>query len=262
MTVQDSLVQANRATSTGGGAVWVSATGELRSSRLLDNTAGATGGGSAVIGSSLLLFGNVLQGNISGQLGGGVYLQGVSQPELRSNLIVKNSAAVQGGGVYAIDGPAVDLWYNTIADNDLSGAGEGVSVAGGSSVVLRGNIVALNRRGVVVSSNSAATLARNDVWNNSQANYAGIAPGATDLSVDPQFVSDALGEYYLSCRRAGRSSDSALLDAGPDMAASVALAALTTCGFNLLDQGLADLGYHYPVFAYSWVPRFYFPYAP
>ena len=102
---------------------------------------------------------------------------------------------------------------------------------------------------------------RNDVWNNSQANYAGIAPGATDLSVDPRFVTDALGDYYLSCRRAGRSSDSSLLDAGPDTAATVGLATLTTCGFNLLDQGQADLGYHYPLFVYAWVPRAFFPYV-
>jgi len=86
------------------------------------------------------------------------------------------------------------------------GIGVGVDVDTSSTVTLTNNIVVSHTIGISGTA-TAATLSYNDVWGNSQADYAGLPPGTTDISVDPLFR-DPLGDDYHLC------AASPLIDAG------------------------------------------------
>jgi len=71
-----------------------------------------------------------------------------------------------------------------------------VHVDGSSVVTLTNNIVVSHTIGISGTVPNA-TLAYNDVWGNSQADYTGISRGTGDLSVDPFFRNQAGNDYRL-----------------------------------------------------------------
>jgi hypothetical protein len=71
--------------------------------------------------------------------------------------------------------------------------------------------------------------------------------GEGNISDDPLFVKGPLGDYYLSCRAAGQAADSPCIDAGSGTAESLGLDQLTTRTDGVLDAGIVDMGYHYPL---------------
>jgi len=98
--------------------------------------------------------------------------------------------------------------YNTVSDN----AGCGIEIEG-LNVLLRGNIISGNDMGIELQGTGSAVLEYNDVWNNT-VDYEGALPGFTDFSIDPIFITNSLGKYFLSQIAAGELVDSPCLDAG------------------------------------------------
>jgi hypothetical protein len=86
------------------------------------------------------------------------------------------------------------------------GIGVGVNVGASSTVTATNNIVVSHTIGIS-GTTTTATLSYNDVWGNSQADYAGLPPGPNDVSVDPLFRHPAGDDYHLC-------AGSPLIDAG------------------------------------------------
>jgi hypothetical protein len=70
--------------------------------------------------------------------------------------------------------------------------------------------------------------------------------GTGNINRNPLFVSGPLGDYYLSQRKAGQTSDSPCVDTGSGTANNLGMTELTTRSDEVFDQGIVDMGYHYP----------------
>jgi hypothetical protein len=70
--------------------------------------------------------------------------------------------------------------------------------------------------------------------------------GVGNILADPCFVSGPEGDYYLSQVAAGQPVDSPCVDAGSDTAVNLGLDSFATRSDQVEDQGIVDMGYHYP----------------
>jgi hypothetical protein len=107
VTILDSTIQNNRATS-GAGIVVVASGSEvaLRGTTIRANTAATSGGGLAVFGSGLSLTNVTVSGNSANANGGGIFVSYTGEVELHNVTITENTADADddevgnGGGLY------------------------------------------------------------------------------------------------------------------------------------------------------------------
>lgn len=93
-----------------------------------------------------------------------------------------------------------------------------------------------------------------DVWNNdgstitiTYSDVYGGWEGEGNIDADPLFVPGPIGSYYLSQTAAGDPEESPCTDAGSDTAQNLGLDTLTTRSDEVVDSGIVDMGYHYPI---------------
>jgi hypothetical protein len=219
----------------GGGIFGESAALAVTRSRLLTNTADY-GGGIAGRDVQLLVGASLFAGNCVSYYGGGVFAAG-SRGALRGNTF-RDNCALLAGGVAAGDMPftvtnnlieansgggllvqAGEVANNTVRNNPANtygDHGQGVLLsapAAPAAIKVTNNIVVSNAYGIATfGSGLTISLAHNDVWGNGVQDYAGLAPGAGDLAVDPRFAPDWPFDYRLD-------RDSPCIDAGRNDAA-------------------------------------------
>lgn len=232
----------NTADGAGGGLVINEDAGSQVVENLFANNTAQTGGGGVVLAkTSARLLGNRIRYNRAGQWGGGLSIENGASSEVNGNLVLGNSAPVNGAGVL-VSAASPKLLNNTILDNGASQGGDGVFLRGGGE--LKYNVIQGNGYGIRAASGyRPSAMARNNVYANRVANYAGIAPDPSDLSTDPLFVSG----FHLSSKAAGQAANSPLIDAGQDTASHASLDHMTTRTDGVPDQGMVDLGFHYPL---------------
>jgi hypothetical protein len=207
---------------------------------------GSWGGGILSIGGSPVIEHCRITSNTSRYQGGGVGASWLSRPTLWNNVIAGNLAEYgNGAGVRLRDAQAT-LVNNTVAGN-TGAIGEGVYVED-TTITLTNNIIVSNTYGLRGGGDLTATIAYNDVWGNTTANYEWL-PDLTgsngNTSLAPLFVSGPGGDYYLSQVAAGQAATSPCVDAGSDSAANLALDNRTTRTDREGDSGTVDMGYHY-----------------
>ena len=78
------------------------------------------------------------------------------------------------------------------------------------------------------------------------SNVEGGFDGEGNLHDDPVFVEGPVGAYYLSHIATGQLVNSPCIDAGSAMASERELDLMTTRVDEVGDDGVLDLGYHYP----------------
>ena len=191
-SIEDNTVEHNQATLHAGGgiAVWA--------------------GGSATIS----------QNWVADNIGGGVDIAG--KASLENNLIVRSSHNAEHptgqGQVRITSSEPVTLTNNTIAGN---GAEFGIEIQATGALSLTNNLVVDHAYGLYSDGAATPWLAHNDVWGNAIADYHGLAPGATDISADPDFVDPNNDDYHLgTCSGAvdaGTNTDAPLVDYDGDM---------------------------------------------
>jgi hypothetical protein len=145
-----------------------------------------------------------------------------------------------------IGGSTFSLANNTVANNVGNGSGDGVYIGGGGVAELINNLILENGYGIRVSGGQVTNLSHNAVTQNQSDNYAGVSPGASDISDNPVLVNGLFGKYYLQHVAAGQGQTSPLVDAGEGTAASWNLDSVTTRTDGEPDQGPVDVGHHYP----------------
>ena len=118
-------------------------------------------------------------------------------------------------------------------------------LSAGASPALIYNVIVGNEYGIRSGGGQPRQVVRNNLFDNPQGNYVGVAPGANDLLSDPQFISGPRGAYYLTQPGAGQGSLSPLIDACSETAQALGLHLSTTRTDGVNDQGKADIGYHF-----------------
>lgn len=243
-TITSSEIRENRAGRYGAGLVLNDRVSVTLSDSVIEGNQAANNGGGlwAISQAQVKVEGSHISANQSGGVGGGIIVSDGSTVQLKNNLIASNRSSLEGDGLY-LAGSTVTLTNNSIVHNDPGGGGDGLILVGGATVHMTNNIVYGN--GFGIRNGKPATLRRNNVYGNANANYSGFTPDGSDLSVDPRFVSG----YYLSQASAGQGTTSPLVDAGSGNATDLGLHTRTTRTSGVPDQGVVDIGYHYPTSA-------------
>ncbi|HEU4929217.1 MAG TPA: right-handed parallel beta-helix repeat-containing protein, partial [Candidatus Krumholzibacteria bacterium] len=202
-----------------GGAIvtggWCNAI--IKNNRIENNTADLGGGAAWFTRSGTPTFvDNHVEGN-SGPYGGAIFVDLDNTPIIERNLFRRNDATVGTGGAIRVSGAGGQIRQNLIRENSSPSGGGGVAVDNadpcsitGNSIVkndgggvhvfslyvtLERNIIANHPSGSGVVANGVGSWSCNDVWNNSPANYVGVAdPTGSDgnISADPLFCSGNL----------------------------------------------------------------------
>jgi predicted outer membrane repeat protein len=149
------------------------------------------------------------------EAGGGMWF-GASTPVIRNCTFVENTAPL--GNALSFDSCCPQQpSLAEISDGILWDGGNEVFVADGSAVLITYSIV------------------------------GGGFLGSGNSSEDPRFVPGPWGCHYLSQIASGGMEDSPGVDTGDSTAAAVGLSERTTRRDEAGDDGLVDLGYHFPI---------------
>ncbi|MCK5512870.1 MAG: right-handed parallel beta-helix repeat-containing protein, partial [Deltaproteobacteria bacterium] len=170
---------------------------------------------------------NVITGNTSD----GIFLANTVQAIIRNNIIANN-----GVGIFRGSGSLTSYIINNVIDSngkpEYSGR-SGIMIIGIEGIedndVIKNNIVSNNGYnnpnpglsvGIYVGGGATPELSYNNVYNNYQGEYTGVAPGTGDISADPLYVDLASGDYHLkSGSPSENTGDPALYDADIDCSA-------------------------------------------
>ncbi len=174
-----------------------------------------------------------------------VYHAGAGIPRIFNCIFQSNGNNERdGGAIYAIG--TLELDFCTITNN-IAGEGAGIySTMPGSMVSVSNSIVWNNQSMIgphhIQAVNSAVVyLTYTDI---DQDGYTGNG----NLRSNPLFIISGLGgggRYFLSHIAAGQDHDSPCIDMGNDTAESYGLNGRTTRLDRVVDEGWADLGFHY-----------------
>lgn len=135
----------------------------------------------------------------------------------------------------------IDLWMTT-------------DVSASNCTIVGQNLPSITDYGIY-SYRSAPAINNSILWGSSEelvdcsaiySDIEGGAPGIGNISADPLFMSGPLGDYYLSQILAGNPLTSPCVDAGSDTTENLDLDAMTTRIDHVSDEGIVDMGYHYP----------------
>jgi len=235
--IEGNFIDGNRqlgCTGGGGGGIRI---GGASSAQVLNNTisnnvitGGAGGGIELSAAGTPTIRGNVIRGNsISGispaSRGGGIRIINVSDALIVQNIITDNTAD-EGAGIYWLvpsfgRGPV--LISNTITDNHArQGVGSALLADGfDAEALLVNNILAAPSGSALACGNfndqNPPVLMSNNIFSSAGAAYEGLCSdqtGLDNISVDPQFVDAANGNFRLR-------AISLLIDAGNETAPGV-----------------------------------------
>ena len=160
-----------------GGGISVSGGGSLtlRDSAVSGNTATSTGGGILVSGT--LTLDRVTVESNSADVGGGIYVGNGAISTFLNATLSGNSAASNGGAVYTHT--AINITNSTIAYNTAAGAG-GIHKQGSGTANIKNTILAYNTGG---NSNGALNSLGNNI---DSANTAGLSGPGDLIMTDPR----------------------------------------------------------------------------
>ncbi|MGE5297444.1 MAG: right-handed parallel beta-helix repeat-containing protein, partial [Solirubrobacterales bacterium] len=211
-------------------------------------------------------------GNTSDGSGGGIYARGEGDTDIINCLIRDNLAYRDGGGVST-------NWYTTTTvrnctfvnnvssgvtgNRDNSGFGGGLFCGYHSECVVVDSILWENyaRLGTQLAVGTGFDLDRQ--CGELSVSYSDIMSEANDVYVDkgctltygngiihknPQFVTNALGGFWLSNPAAGQEVLSPCVDAGSGLAGALGMSAYTTRTDRVPDSGRVDMGFHHIVY--------------
>jgi M6 family metalloprotease-like protein len=206
-TITNNTISLNNASTGNGGGIYLenTSTAIITDNRITGNDAPG-GAGIHCSNSSAVIANNRIAGN-AGTFGAGIYYSH-SAGTTQGNVIIGNFAANQGGAIYCSNYSTPTIANNSITKNTAEADG-GAIYSSKSSPIIGNNIIAFNFLGIV-RSGGAPTLMNNCVYGNEFYDYAGLAPGNGDISVDPKLASLEYGDMHIQpdspCRNAGANS--------------------------------------------------------
>jgi hypothetical protein len=270
--VIDCAFSGNIATDTdGGGMCNLGGSPKVSNCTLSSNSATKYGGGIASAGNSSLAISDcTFSGNYAGLYGGGINNINNNSTTIIGCTFNGNSAAIYGGGMLNENGNMT--LTNSIFCSNIAREGGGMYIGYYNITVtnctFNGNMATDYVGGINNHVSSSATVTNSIFWGNSDKGgmnesaqiqgstiiidyscvqgWTGSLGGVGNIGADPCFVSGPVGDYYLSQIAAGQATDSPCVDAGSDTAANLGVDIFTTRTDLYPDEGMADMGYHYP----------------
>ena len=151
--------------------------------------------------SNPLIVGNVFSGNWAMVEGGGIrfcfFWGTLPSPQVNHNIIVGNTSEWKGGGICCNDAEVVCENLTIVGNSAGLDGGGGVGALSGT-LVLRNCIISGNQGyGILREATCDLTTDYCDVWGNSGGDYLNCLPAATDISGDPEFCDQGVGDYHL-----------------------------------------------------------------
>ncbi len=278
-TIKDCLIRGNHAETSGGG-IFCSASSPLISGcRIEDNHAGTSGGGLLCSQSAPRISGTLFRNNSAESIGGAVFCLNSALPLIEDSRVEQNSAGEQGGGL-GCTGRSAPILRNTLFltnraprggaaygsrsslsiisctfSENRAGRGGALFFTSGSSLsivssILYGDTAEQGAEILIGGSGAANRLAisYSDLEGGRQAvalspnDHLDWGPGMIDAS--PLFSRCSLGDHFLGQKSCGQLADSPCLNGGDPTGERIEG---TTRSDLVLDHGLPDLGYHYPL---------------
>jgi len=167
---------------------------------------------------------------------------------IENNLICDNAS----GGIGST-ASSVSITNCTIAENSTNYSDYAISCWDYSVIEVRDCIIGDNYSGEIeigfTDDPSTLTIHHSDLKGGAAA--IDVEPGCTlvwgsgMIDADPEFVTGAEGDYYLSQIAAGQATDSPCLDMGSDSSLILDMQLFTTRTDEFPDSGQNDMGYHY-----------------
>jgi len=252
-TIRDNIITGNTSCFGAGICCWTGSGPLIEGNVITGNQmqysldTGSYGGGIFVYQCDLIVIrGNVISWNIADLWSMGCAMYGQeSTVELANNLVVHNGVGKEPFDALRFNECEVLIRNLTLADNEISHFG--AINLGDCTGVIKNSIIRNDFETQVYLHESDCTMRYCDVqdgW-----------PGEGNIDADPLFVSGLEGDYYLSQVAAGQVADSPCVDAGQLPAVEecwqtvkgpVCLDDLATRTDEINDQGIADMGFHYP----------------
>jgi len=265
--------------SSAGGGIFLSNSNAIIKDNIIQNNSvtpafwpSSSDGGGIYVGygaplvSNNIIYNNFAYTNImeTGATGGGIYIFR-SDAIIENNLLSNNTSySVSGyttGGIeaysYTNDEYMPKIRNNTITDN----LGSGLVII--RRAVIINNICTMNsRNGLAVYQIFSGEISFNNVWGNDQ-NFVNCPTGVGNtswgtnnngtpcdmyynISEDPLFVSTWDRDNFLSQMEAGQNEQSPCVNAGSGIPANFGLENHTTRTDLIWDDGIVDMGFHYP----------------
>ncbi|MEN6386916.1 MAG: right-handed parallel beta-helix repeat-containing protein [Phycisphaerales bacterium] len=232
----------NAGANTYGGAFELDGASPTIKKCIIKDSTATYGGAIDIYYGSPLFLNCVITNNTASYDGSAVECSGDSSPVFKNCLIYENKNTFGYGSLDFYDGAFAEFENCTIADNT------GVNGLGG-----------------IVSDESEITVINSILWNNGtsvsgttvtinnscvERGYEGIGIISSDPLFKKGYLSNYLGNYYLSQVSAGQVKDSNCINAGDCNYAPTSVYAsdpnFITSTYNINDTGKVDLGFHYP----------------
>ncbi len=255
------------------------------SDNVSNSPTGYGGGGILVAGNcSPTITGNTIRGNSTFNCGGGIDIREDSHPVISDNSITGNTAALWGGGLYCLGASGIQaptVTNNIFTGNSADGGGGAISCNVFDSMILSNNTITGNSSitygGGIECWQASLTILNTIFWNNiaptgtgpeiwvggspseltiSYSNVEGgmdsayVEAGSTlnwgggMIDEDPQFVTGPDGDYYLCQDPCQPGVDNPCVNTGHPFSPLIEGTTRTDCH---PDEGILDMGYHYPL---------------
>jgi predicted outer membrane repeat protein len=200
---------------------------------------------------------NIIASNITVDFGGGIFCM-EADPVIENNLIINNATGRWGGGIL-LNTSFPDITNCTFSGNYADKKG-GAICAYYSSPILTNCILWDDEPNEIFEFGGNVEI----YYSNIARGHAGIG----NIDADPLFVNGPHGAYYLSQSAAGAplsgsapmgTLESPCVDTGDQLAGPrTRRARFTTTRIDgVPDQGIIDMGYHYPVRRVQILPSHY-----
>lgn len=190
----------------GGIAIWSQYFSPTVENNIIDNNSSPKGGGIYCNSSANILKNKIINNqSTSYGYGAGIDIECsyFGCPTVANNFIIGNTNPSSYGGGISVDYGSPNITNNTIVGNTAYGGG-GIFSRDSSYLFAVNNIVAFNSDGIMAYYNyQNPFLKNNDVFGNTNGNYRGgvfpdgVTPGPGDISLDPSFVDNTVGDYRL-----------------------------------------------------------------
>jgi hypothetical protein len=231
---------------------------EITGNTVEHNTGPAYGGGVDVSGSVTSVSNNTIRYNQAECYGGGLYID-VGQPiSVVQNLVYENVARVAGGGIavlypLSVNSVQIFLVNNTVAFNTINpnralarSFYDGSQILYGRYTGLFNNLLIANDSFAAVYCDRSLLADHNDVINSSGPRFGGGCQDFTgvngNISVDPQFVNAATGDFHLQpSSRAIDSGNNSVADLpATDLSGNTRIQRATNASYAYVDLGVYE----------------------
>ena len=225
-----------------GGGICIEGITSFADCTFTGNTAGFRGGAICNQGTATLTNCILTENSASGGTGngcGGAISGFNGSSTLKNCLLYGNYALLNGGAVF---GQTANLTMEncTFTENSVGNHGRAMATSYGGQAQLTNCIFwdGGDEFYDYANPSSINTITYSDIQ--------GGASGTGNINTNPLFVDGPDGDYYLSQIAAGQTSNSPCVNAGSDTVASLGMDLFTTRTDKKADEGIVDMGYHYP----------------